>query len=147
VATALVIDLGRAMPSKLSRGLIARVIFTIVIVAVVGVISFVLLTPFLAHPPRAPILLDKTVMLTDDSYEQRYSLTFRKGEKLHIQVSGFGQPLDFKITDESFDESFVEETDISFFDGPWTVPKDGTYLFHVSAVIGDVKVRIIVSRI
>ena len=135
------------MSRKASRGLIARVVFTIVIIAVVGVISFIALSPLLSHPPRAPVLFDKTVMLTDDFYEQKYGLALRKGDKLRIQVSGFGQPLDFKITGESLDELFVQETDISFFDEPWTVPKDGTYLFHISAVIGDVKARIIVSRI
>lgn len=135
------------MPSKASGGLITRVIVAVVAVVAVAVISYIMLIPFMTHPPHAPTLLDKTVMLTDDSYEQEYNLTLRKGEKLYIEVSGFGQPLDFRITGESRYETFIDRIDISYFEGQWIAPKDGTYFFCVSASAGNVKVRITVSKI
>ena len=146
VVNVVVINWVRTMPRKASRGPIVMVIFTIVIVAVVGAISFVALSPLLSNPPRVPILLDKTVMLTGDSYEQEFGLTLRKGDKLHVQVSGFGQPLDFEITNENRDELFVREPDISSFNRSWTAPKDGTYLFRISAVADNVKVRLTITK-
>ena len=135
------------MSKKASGGLITRVIVTVVAVVAVAVISYITLVPFMTHPPHAPALLDKTVMLTDDSYEQKYNLTLRKSEKLYIQVTGFGQPLDFKITGESPYETFMDRIDIAYFEGQWIAPEDGTYYFWVSASVGNVKARITVTKI
>jgi hypothetical protein len=135
------------MATKMPKALVARIVITAAIIVAVAVISYVMLSPLLTNPPRKPILLDEMTMLTEDNYERNYNLTLKKGDEIYIQVSGFGQPLDFRITAENRFETLLEETDITSFGGPWAVPRDGTYFFYVGAQIGDVKVRITVSRL
>lgn len=135
------------MATKMPKALVARIVITAAIIVAVAVISYVMLSPLLTNPPRKPILLDEMTMLTEDNYERNYNLTLKKGDEIYIQVSGFGQPLDFRITAENRFEILLEETDITSFGGPWAVPRDGTYFFYVGAQVGDVKVRITVSRL
>ena len=135
------------MATKMPKALVARIVITAAIIVAVAVISYVMLSPLLTNPPRKPILLDEMTMLTEDNYERNYNLTLKKGDEIYIQVSGFGQPLDFRITAENRFETLFEETDITYFDGPWAVPRDATYFFYVGAQVGDVKVRITVSKL
>ena len=138
---------GKPMATKMPKALVARIAITAVIIVAVSVVSYIMLSPLLTNPPQKPILLDEMTMLTDGNYERNYNLTLKKGDEIYIQVSGFGQPLDFRITAENRFETLLEETDITFFDGPWAVPRDGTYFFYVGAQVGDVKVRITVSKL
>jgi hypothetical protein len=135
------------MSTRVPKALVVRIIVTAVIIVAVAMISFTMLSPLLTNPPRKPVLLDKMTTLTDDSYEQNYNLTLKEGDEIYIQVSGFGQPLDFRITGENPVETYLDEADITFFNGPWTVPRDGTYFFYVGARAGDVKVHITVSKL
>jgi len=102
-----------------------------------------MLVPHITNPPPPSTLLNRTVTLTDEDYEVGYPLTLRNGERIDVKASGNGQPIDFRITDNEF-STLIEERGDTFYDVPWTVPADGTYIFYVSTNAGDVAATVIV---
>jgi hypothetical protein len=122
--------------------LIAKVVSIFIPVVIICATVFTLV-PYITNPPASPILLNKTVTLTDENYEVGYSLTLRKGERIEVKASGDGQPIDFGIADNQ-SSTLIQETGDTFYDLPWTVPVDGSYTFYVSVASGDVKATVIV---
>jgi hypothetical protein len=125
--------------------LIAKIAVIFVPIAVIAWLTVSMLVPYMTNPPSPRTLLNKTVILTDENYEARYFLALTKGEKIDIKVSGNGQPVDFRITDNRT-STFIEKNGDMFYDLPWEVPADGTYTFYVSAYAGDVRATLIVAK-
>jgi hypothetical protein len=125
--------------------LIAKIATIFVSIAIIAWITVSMLIPHITNPPPPATLLNKTVILTDENYEARYPLNLTKGEKIDVKVSGNGQPVDFRITD-NLSTTLIEEIGIMFYDLPWMVPGDGTYVFCVSAPIGDVTATLVVAE-
>ena len=125
--------------------MIARFAVVLVSVAAVAFVTGIMLVPQIINPPHLLILLNKTVILTDQSYEVGYQLNLTRNERIDIRVSGDGQPIDFRIMDKY--STIIEKTNDTFYEVTWNVPSDGTYTLYMSAYAGDVKASIIVNRI
>jgi hypothetical protein len=123
--------------------LIAKIASIFIPIAIIVCATVVTLVPYITNPPPSPILLNRTVTLTDENYDVGYSLILRKGERIEVKASGNGQPIDFRIADNQ-SSTLVQETGNIFYDLPWTAPADGAYIFYVSAASGDVKATVIV---
>ena len=104
-----------------------------------------MLVPRITNPPPPSSLLSKTTILNDDNYEVGYPLNLTKDERIDVQISGDGQPVDFRITDNQ-SSTLIEEVGDTFYDIPWQAPADGTYTFYVSAYAGDVTATVIVIK-
>ena len=124
--------------------MIAKIATIFVSIAIIAWLTVSMLVPYMTNSPPPPTLLNKTVVLTDENYEVGYPLTLRKGERLHVEVSGNGQPVDFRITDNQ-SSTLIEKREDTFYSLPWTVPADGTYTFYVSTPTGNVRAAVIVA--
>lgn len=125
--------------------MIAKIATISVSIAIIAWLTVSMLVPHITNPPAPPTLLNKTVILTDENFVVGYPLTLAKGERIDVEVSGNGLPIDFRITDNR-SSTLMEETGATFYDLPWEVPADGTYMFYVSAPTGDVKATLIVAK-
>jgi len=125
--------------------LIAKFATIFVAIAIVAGVTATMLVPRIATPPSPPTLLDKTVILTDQNYDVGYPLTLSKGESIEVKASGNDQPIDFRITDNQ-SSTLIEELGNTFYDVSWTVPVDGTYIFYMSAPVGEVTATLIVLK-
>ena len=120
-------------------------ITTIVVsIAIIAGLTATMLVPRLANPPSPSTLLNRTTILTDDNYEVGYPLNLTRGERIDVKLSGDGQPIDFRITDNQ-SSTLIEKVGDTFYDIPWQAPDDGTYTFYVSAYAGDVTATVIVT--
>jgi hypothetical protein len=126
--------------------LIAKIAIIFFSIAIIAVVTATMLVPLMISPPPSPILMNKTVTLTDDSFDVGYPLTLARGERIEVKASGNGQPIDFRITDNQSSAPLVEEEGNTFYDLPWTVPAYDTYIFHVSARAGNVTATMIVVK-
>ena len=125
--------------------MIAKFATIFVAIAIVAGVTATMLVPRITNPPSLPTLLDKTVILTDQNYDVGYPLTLSKGERIVVKASGNDQPIDFRITDNQ-SSTLIEELGNTFYDVSWTVPADGTYIFYVSAPVGEVTATLIVLK-
>jgi hypothetical protein len=123
----------------------AKNVPTFVSIAIVAVLTVIFLVPRITNPPPSPFLLNKTTVLNDDNYEVGYPLNLTKNERIDVKISGDGQPIDFRITDNQ-SSTLIEKVGDTFYDVPWQAPADGTYTFWVSAYAGNVTAAITVSK-
>jgi hypothetical protein len=114
-------------------------------IAVIAGLTVGMLVPRITNPPPALSLLNKTTILTDNNYEVGYPLNLTEGERIDAKISGDGQPVDFRITDNQ-SSTLIENVGETFYDVPWQAPADGTYIFYVSAYAGDVTATVIVIK-
>ena len=114
-------------------------------IAVIAVLTATMLVPRITNPPPPLSLLNKTTTLTDNNYEVGYPLNLTKGERIDVKISGDGQPVDFRITDNQ-SSTLIEKVGDTFYDVPWQTPADGTYTFYVSSYAGDVTTTVIVIK-
>jgi hypothetical protein len=95
------------------------------------------LAPRVAHPTQPTVLLNETVVLTENDYETQYNLALNKGDQLQIQVSGNGQLVDLAAAQQSSPTiKLLDQEAQTFYNFEWTVPKNGPYVFTVSADMG-----------
>jgi len=125
--------------------LIAKIATIVVSIAIIAGVTVTMLVPRITNPPPPSSLLSKTTILNDDNYEVGYPLNLTKDERIDVQISGDGQPVDFRITDNQ-SSTLIEEVGDTFYDIPWQAPADGTYTFYVSAYAGDVTATVIVIK-
>ena len=126
--------------------LTARIAFVAVGIAVVGWATYTMLLPRLTSPPLAQVLIGEDVYLTEENYEKQFSLELLKGETINIKVSGNGKIFDLWFARKDPSQTLVEQTDIAFYNGPLTIPVDGTYVLRVSTYIGNVHVTVQVTK-
>ena len=125
--------------------MIAKITTIVVSIAIIAGLTVTMLLPRLTNPPPPSSLLNKTTILNDDNYEVGYPLSLTKDERIEVQISGDGQPVDFRITDNQ-SSTLIEKVGDTFYDVPWQAPADGTYTFYVSAYAGDVTATVIVIK-
>jgi len=125
--------------------LIAKIATIVISIAIIAGLTITMLVPRITNPPPPSSLLSKTTILNDDNYEVGYPLNLTKDERIDVQISGDGQPVDFRITDNQ-SSTLIEEVGDTFYDIPWQAPADGTYTFYVSAYAGDVTATVIVIK-
>ncbi|MGD0979372.1 MAG: hypothetical protein ABR962_09565 [Candidatus Bathyarchaeia archaeon] len=98
------------------------------------VVSFIFLAPRIVHPTQPVLLLNQTVVLTQDNYQTQFNLALNKGDQLNIQLSGNGDLVNFIITQPSSpSHPLVDEEEQTIFTFTWTVPQTGPYVFSVGA--------------
>lgn len=114
-------------------------------IAIIAGLTASMLVPRMTNLPSPQTLLNRTTILTDDNYEVGYPLNLTKGERIDAKVSGNGQPVDFRITDNQ-SSTLIEKVGDTFYDVPWQAPDDGTYTFYISAYVGDVTATVIVTK-
>ena len=124
--------------------MIAKIATIFVPIVIIAWLTVSMLVPYMTSPPSPPTLLNKTVVLTDENYEVGYPLTLVKDEGLHVEASGNGQPIDFRITDNQ-SSTLIEKRDDTFYSLTWTAPADGTYTFYVSTPTGNVRASLMVA--
>ena len=125
--------------------MIAKIATIVISIAIIAGLTITMLVPRITNPPPPSSLLSKTTILNDDNYEVGYPLNLTKDERIDVQISGDGQPVDFRITDNQ-SSTLIEEVGDTFYDIPWQAPADGTYTFYVSAYAGDVTATVIVTK-
>ena len=125
--------------------MIAKFATIFVSIAIIAGVTATMLVPRITNPPSPPALLDKTIILTDQNYDVGYPLTLSKGESIDVKASGNDQPIDLTITDNQ-SSTLIEELGNTFYDVSWTVPVDGTYIFYMSAPVGEVTATLIVLK-
>lgn len=123
----------------------AKITTIVVSIAIIAGLTAIMLVPRITNPPSPPTLLNRTTILTDDNYEVGYPLNLTKGERIDVKVSGNGQPIDFRITDNQ-SSTLIEKVGDTFYDVPWQAPADGTYTFYISAYAGDITTTVIVTK-
>ena len=123
----------------------AKITTIVVSIAIIAGLTATMLVPRVTNPSPPPSLLNKTTILNDDNYEVGYPLNLTKDETIDAKISGDGQPVDFRITDNQ-SSTLVEKVGDTFYDVPWQAPADGTYTFYVSAYAGDVTATVIVTK-
>jgi|APFre7841882654_1041346.scaffolds.fasta_scaffold00001_133 hypothetical protein len=123
----------------------AKITTIVVSIAIIAGLTASMLVPRMTNPPFPPTLLNRTTILTDDNYEVGYPLNLTRGERVDVKVSGNGQPIDFRITDNQ-SSTLIEKVGDTFYDVPWQAPADGTYTFYISAYVGDVTTTVIVTE-
>ena len=124
--------------------MIAKIATIFVSIAIIAWLTVSMLVPHMTNSPPPLTLLNKTVVFTEENYEVGYPLTLRKGERLQVEVSGNGQPVDFRITDNQ-SSTLLEKTEDTFYSLSWSVPADGRYTFYVSTPTGNVRAALIVT--
>jgi hypothetical protein len=98
------------------------------------VVSFIFLAPRIVNPTQPVLLLNQTVVLTQDYYQTQYNLALNKGDQVNIQLSGNGNLVNFMITQPgSTSQPLVDQAEQTIFTFTWTVPQTGPYVFTVSA--------------
>lgn len=108
----------------------------VVAMAIVA-LSFTFLAPRIAHPPQPTLILNETVILTEDNYEKQYTLALNQGDQLKIQVSGNGQLVNLIVTQpNSPSQPLLDEEAQTVYSFRWTVPQDGPYIFTVNSETG-----------
>lgn len=113
------------------------VVVAVVIVAVVGTMAF-----FLVASPSSLFgknaLLDQTVTLTSTGYERWFYLNLTQGDRLYVQISVTGVPIDFIIYNQAAQMCWNATGTLSV-QQHWTVPSSGTYAFYVvlGGALGD----------
>lgn len=125
--------------------MIAKIATIFIPIVIIAWITASMLVPQVTNPRLRPTLLAKTVTLTDENYEVGYPLTLRKSERIDVEASGDGQPIDFRITDNQ-SSTLIEERGKTFYDLPWTAPAEGNFTFYVSASVGDITATLIVTE-
>ena len=96
--------------------------------------SFIFLVPRIVNPTQPVLLLNQTVVLTQDNYQAQYNLALNKGDQLNIQLSGNQNLVNFMITQASSPTNpLVDQEEQTMFTFTWTVPQTGPYVFTVSA--------------
>ena len=123
----------------------AKFAIVVVSIAIIAGLTGTMLVPRITNPSTTWSLLDKTVILTDNNYEVGYPLNLTKNERVNVQISGEGQPVDFRITDNQT-STLLEKVGDTFYDFQWQAPADGPYTFYVSAYAGDVTATVIVTK-
>jgi type II secretory pathway pseudopilin PulG len=97
------------------------------------VLSFVFLAPRIVNPTQSVILLNETVVLTQDNYQAQYTLSLNASDQLNIQLSGNGDLVSLTITQSSSPNNpLVDQEDQTILTTSWTVPQTGSYVFTVS---------------
>jgi hypothetical protein len=100
-------------------------------------VSFALLGPRIAHPVQPTVLLNESLILTENDYQRQYNLSLSEGDQLQIQVTGNGDLVNLKVTPQSSpSHPVLDEEAQTFFSFEWTVPQDGLYVFNVSSETG-----------
>jgi hypothetical protein len=123
----------------------AKITTIVISIAIIAGLTATMLVPRMTNPPPPQSLLNKTTILTDNNYEAGYPLNLTEGERIDVKISGDGQPVDFRITDNQ-SSTLIEKVGDTFYDVPWQAPADGTYTFYVSAYAGDVTATLIVTK-
>jgi hypothetical protein len=86
------------------------------------------------NPTQPVLLLNQTVVLTQDNYQTQYNLALNKGDQLNIQLSGNQNLVNFMITQASSPTNpLIDQEEQTMFTFTWTVPQTGPYVFTVSA--------------
>lgn len=110
---------------------------SLLIALAIIVLSLMFLAPRVAHPTQPTVLLNETVVLTQNDYETQYNLALNKGDQLQIQVSGNGQLVDLAAAQQSSPTvKLLDQETQTFYNFEWTVPQNGPYVFTVSADMG-----------
>jgi hypothetical protein len=118
----------------------------IAIVAIVPIV-FLLVSGSIFNQAQNNILLNQTVTLTSTSYEKKYYLSLKQGDKVQIQVSVTGEPIDFQVAKDEPFELLVDNTDILSFNQQLTIPSDGTYVFYVGTMGDHATVHLTVTKV
>jgi len=101
------------------------------------VVSFIFLGPRIVYPTQPVVLLNQTVVLTEDNYETQYTLTLSKGDQLNIQLSGNGDLVSLTIAQSSSPTNLLVDQELqTTLILTWTSPQTGLYIFAVSAFDG-----------
>jgi len=123
-----------------------RVLIPVIALAVIVPIIFLLLSGAIFNLAQNNILLKETVTLSSLSYEREYYLSLKQGDRISIQVSVTGEPIDFQVAREQPFELIVDETDILSFSQQLTIPSDGTYVFYVGTMGDHAVVHLTVTK-
>ena len=123
----------------------AKIATIVVSIAIIAGLTATMLVPRITNPPPPLSLLNKTTILNDNNYDVGYPLNLTEGERIDAKISGDGQPVDFRITDNQ-SSTLIEEVGDTFYDVTWQAPADETYTFYVSAYAGDVTATVIVIK-
>jgi hypothetical protein len=118
----------------------------ILIIAVVVVVTVGLLL-FTKSFFTSPVLLDQTVTLTSYSYEREFYLSLKQGDRLSIQVSVTGEPVDFQVAREQPFETLIDKTDVLSVNEQLVIPSDGNYIFYVGTMGDYAIVHLTVTKI
>jgi hypothetical protein len=118
----------------------------ILIIAVVVVVTVGLLL-FTKSFFTSPVLLDQTVTLTSYSYEREFYLSLKQGDRLSIQVSVTGEPVDFQVAREQPFETLIDKTDVLSVNEQLVIPSDCNYIFYVGTMGDYAIVHLTVTKI
>jgi len=97
------------------------------------IVSFIFLAPQILHATQPVVLLNQTVVLTDDNYETQYNLALNQSDQLNIQLSGGGNLVDLMITQAGSSNPLVDQQENTILSFTWTVPQTGPYVFTINA--------------
>jgi hypothetical protein len=116
------------------------------IIAVVVLVPVVLLL-FTQSFFTSPVLLNQTVTLTSYSYEREFYLSLKQGDRLSIQVSVTGEPIDFQVARDQPFEMLIEKTDVLSVNEELVIPSDGNYIFYVGTMGDHATVHLTVTKV
>jgi hypothetical protein len=116
-------------------------IVAVVVVVAVGIFLFT--KSFFT----SPVLLDETVTLTSYSYERWFYLSLKQGDRLSIQVSVTGEPIDFQVGREQPTEILIDKEDVLSVNEQLVIPSGGNYFFYVGTMGDHATVHLKVTRI
>jgi hypothetical protein len=120
---------------------------SLLIALAIIVLSFMFLAPRVVHPTQPTVLLNETVVLTENDYEKQYNLALNKGDQLQIQVSGNGQLVNLAAALQSSQTvTLLDQEAQTFYSFEWTVPKNGPYVFTVSSDMGATTATILITK-
>jgi hypothetical protein len=97
------------------------------------IVSFIFLAPQILHATQPVVLLNQTVVLTDDNYETQYNLALNQSDQLNIQLSGGGNLVDLMIAQAGSSNPLVDQQENTILGFTWTVPQTGSYVFTINA--------------
>jgi hypothetical protein len=97
------------------------------------IVSFIFLTPQILHAKQPVVLLNQTVVLTEDNYETQYNLALNQSDQLNIQLSGGGNLVDLMIAQAGSSNPLVDQQENTILGFTWTVPQTGSYVFTINA--------------
>jgi len=111
------------------------------------VVSFVFLAPKIVSPIQSVMLLNETIVLSQDNYQAQYTLSLNASDQLNIQLSGNGDLVSLTITQSgSPNNPLVDQEDQTIFSSSWTVPQTGSYVFTVSTPDDGATANLIVMK-
>jgi uncharacterized lipoprotein YajG len=89
------------------------------------------LAPRVAHPTQPTVLLNETVILTQNDYETQYKIALNKSDQNN------GQLVDLAAAQQNSPTvKLLDQETQTFYNFEWTVPQNGPYVFTVSADMG-----------